>query len=298
MILLICPFGLANRLLYFTHCITLAETTGHRVICLNIPEATQFESGHYGTLCTWPPTSFPRIKLPNFPRRCLTLIFRKFIDFCRYISLPKPAIFWPTVATADQVSADNPDFQRVLRSHRLIILTGWISVEKMVVPNPQIIRTFFTPVKAIRQLSQETAQRAKEGADILVGIHIRWGDFSLYRNGAYYFSVEVYLRVMKKCLELFPEKRVAFLLVSDEPRRLAESLESFAPLKVALGPGSALGDLYTLAECDYIICPASTFSLWSAFYGKKPCWCLRNSTVLPELGDFYVPDTRFEGLHP
>jgi hypothetical protein len=217
---------------------------------------------------------------------------------CRRLSLPWPVIFWPELETADQFSAQDPHFLQAIRSHRLVIMAGWIPIEKMTVPNPPAIRTFFTPKEELRRQTQNTAIQAKGAADILVGVHFRWGDFRRYGNGCFYFTPEVYLRVMKRCVELFPGQRVAFLAVSDEPTLLAKALDSFAPLPVTIGPGSALGDLYSLAECDYIICPASTFSLWAAFYGKKPCWCLKSPNALPDLSDFVVPENSFEGLHP
>jgi hypothetical protein len=298
MILLICPFGLANRFFYFTHCITLAEATGHRVVCFNIPEAKSLASGRNGTLCVWPPDSGPGVPLPNGLRRCCTLALRKLADWCSSLGLPLPKIIWATQRETRQLSADNAAFVQMLRSRHLIVMRGWISIETMKVSDPEGIRAFFTPTREIRLQCEETVRRAREGANVLVGIHCRWRDYREYANGRYYYSEEVYARMMKRCAELFPGKRVAFLVVSDEPGRLANSMGSFAPMQVTPGPGSVMGDLYSLAECDYIVCPASSFSLWAAFYGKKPCWCLKDPEAHPKLEDFVTPDGTFEGLHP
>ena len=36
------------------------------------------------------------------------------------------------------------------------------------------------------------------------------------------------------------------------------------------GPGTEIGDLYSLAACDYIIGPPSTYTQWASFYGQVP----------------------------
>jgi len=59
-----------------------------------------------------------------------------------------------------------------------------------------------------------------------------------------------------------------------------------------------MGVLYGLAECDYIVCLASSFSLWAAFQGRKPVWCMSDENRRLELKDFVIHDHNFEGMHP
>jgi hypothetical protein len=146
-------------------------------------------------------------------------------------------------------------------------------------------------------LCRETAERARGEAEILIGIHVRWGDYQGFANGAYFFPLDYYVQVMRRCAELFPGKSVAFLLVGNEPEKLRSSHDVLGNLKITMGPGTAIGDMYSLAECDYIVSPNSTFSLWAAFYGKKPCARLHSRESLPELGDFAVPLDRFYDLY-
>jgi hypothetical protein len=90
--------------------------------------------------------------------------------------------------------------------------------------------------------------------------------------------------------KLLAPKRVAFLLCSNEPQRI----EDYLPLTVTLGPGTLLGDLFTLSACDYILGPPSTYSLWAAFYGRKPISHLYKPAAPDSLSSFSIQDGNFE----
>ena len=51
---------------------------------------------------------------------------------------------------------------------------------------------------------------------------------------------------------------------------------------------SAVGDLYALARCDYIMGPPSTYTQWASFYGNAPLFHLFTSSGHLELGKFRV----------
>lgn len=42
-----------------------------------------------------------------------------------------------------------------------------------------------------------------------------------------------------------------------------------------MGLGHFIEDMYTLAECDYIFGPPSTYTMWASFYGKRPLQKIR-----------------------
>jgi hypothetical protein len=89
---------------------------------------------------------------------------------------------------------------------------------------------------------------------------------------------------MRDLADQFPGERVSFLVCSDEPRRQDE----FPGLSVGFGPGSPMGDLYSLAKCDYILGPSSSYSQWASFYGNKPLYQFRDSNDHPEPSKFRV----------
>ena len=115
--------------------------------------------------------------------------------------------------------------------------------------------------------AKEIVSRAREGADVVVGVHVRRGDYKWAYDGKYYYSDEEYLRFMRE-FEKSSGKRVRFVVVSNEPVN-CEFLQANG-VSVVNASASAAEDVVTLSECDYIMGPRSTFSRFAAFYGNKP----------------------------
>lgn len=103
----------------------------------------------------------------------------------------------------------------------------------------------------------------------LVGVHIRRGDYKTWLNGIYYYTDDVYMKIMKQIEDQVAEggKKVRFLICSNEKA----NLDNFRPLDCfAFMDSSAITDLYALSKCDYIIGPPSSYSQWASYYGKVP----------------------------
>jgi len=117
-----------------------------------------------------------------------------------------------------------------------------------------------------------------------VGVHLRQGDYRTWLAGRNFFPTPCYVQWMHELAEQFPERKVAFLVCSDEPRDARE----FSGLQVGWGPGSPVGDLYALAKCDYILGPVSSFSQWASFYGNKPLRHVRDRGERVDCDSFRV----------
>jgi hypothetical protein len=89
---------------------------------------------------------------------------------------------------------------------------------------------------------------------------------------------------MRELAGQFPGRKVAFFICSDEPR----TADEFPGLSAGLGTGSPVGDLYALADCDYIFGPQSTFTQWASFYGNKPLFLLNDANARLERAKFRV----------
>jgi hypothetical protein len=150
------------------------------------------------------------------------------------------------------------------------------------------IRARFRLRPALRQRVTECIAPLKKEFTMLVGVHLRRGDYSRYRGGKWFFDSAVYRRLMLHVVGLFPEKRVVFLLASNEQLDLAD----FHGLEVRPAPGHLALDMYSLAECDLIIGPPSTFSGWASFIGETPIFTIDDEAILPEraeLNEVWVP---------
>lgn len=142
------------------------------------------------------------------------------------------------------------------------------------IKNSQTLKTLFTPDISITKYVENVIYNKKVNFDVIVGIHIRLGDYKTYMNGKYYYSLKEYNIIMKKMQDLLPNKKVAFFISSNEfiDFSVFDTCSCFS-----LPKSSAIKDLYGLGLTDYILGPPSTFSGWASFYGKVPLYFIENT---------------------
>lgn len=129
-----------------------------------------------------------------------------------------------------------------------------------------ILRRCFEPVDQVRGRVDETMRSARQRGDLLVGVHIRQGDYRTFADGMMYFETSEYAKLMQHAQRLWGDRNVVFVVCSDTE----QSSDGFGDLQWVEGPGDEAGDLFTLAGCDYLIAPQSTFSQWASWYGGTP----------------------------
>lgn len=174
-------------------------------------------------------------------------------------------------------------FALLVSQNRLVLTEGWLfRNEKLLLAHHDEIRHFFRPVASVRAKVNAVISQGRRDCDVLIGIHIRRGDYRQWRSGKYYFTDDQYLDLMKRLEADLPNKRVGFLICSDERPRL----EIFSDFRVTLGPGHLIEDLYSLSECDFIAAPPSTFSLWASFVGNARLYVIENSEAPVTMEDF------------
>ena len=97
----------------------------------------------------------------------------------------------------------------------------------------------------------------------VIGVHMRQKD-SIDSDSYLVLNNEEYKELILGCIDLY--KDCSFVLVSNLPI----DKNYFADLPVFYTNGNLIQDLYTLANCNYIVGVSSTFSLWASFYGRVP----------------------------
>lgn len=132
----------------------------------------------------------------------------------------------------------------------------------------------FTPRTDIVQKGTCLISEMRSSADIIVGVHIRRGDYEMWNNGKFYYSLSQYYTFMQKIQALYSTQKVAFFISSNEKVQL--DLFSKCNCFLQEKSESPILDLYTLSLCDRIIGPFSTFSRWASFYGNKPLCFLKD----------------------
>jgi hypothetical protein len=120
-----------------------------------------------------------------------------------------------------------------------------------------------------------------------VGVHIRHGDYANFRDGKYFYTLPQYVDQMRILARLLAPRRIGFLVCSN----VSQDSTHFGDLKVTMGPGHLLEDMYALAECDYLMGPPSTYTIWASFYGKVPLHSIEAADAPLALADFQVCET-------
>lgn len=174
--------------------------------------------------------------------------------------------------TKHELLLDTPEMDTELSACRTLFIHNWkCRCPQLVEKHQELIRAYFQPVQAHRAAAEKVLSGLRADADLVIGIHMRQGDYKGWKNGKFYFTSPEYAEIMHAAAACFSGRRAAFLICSDQPQDMA----LFSGLHAAVGPGEPASDLYSLSQCDYLIGPVSTFSQWASFYGNTPLLHLR-----------------------
>lgn len=133
---------------------------------------------------------------------------------------------------------------------------------------PQL-KQIFRPKVEIMQKVENIVACLREDSDIIIGVHIRRGDYATWHNGRFFYELGDYHKFMLRLKQLFKDKRVSFFISSNEDFSLSV-FEGCNCKRFGNEPSGAILDLYTLSKCDLIIGPFSSYSRWASFIGEVP----------------------------
>lgn len=285
---------LANRMVLFANLIALAEEHGCRLVNFTFHTyADLFTATRRDFYCQFPPAArrsfwdlipplgrlLRRLRLPYQLVRNASRLNERFALFGKHVVTIRE------VPGQEITRLDDPGLLSRLRGARTVFFYGWnFRSPELVQRHAEKIRSFFQPVEDIANTSQAAVARLRSQAEIVVGVHIRHGDYRTWKKGQYCYPVEQYAAWMRSLTVLFAGKQLAFLVASDEPRNMAE----FPGLAIGFCPGSPVADIYALAGCDYIFGPPSTYSQWASFYGDTPLLQLDSREAVISLDRFSV----------
>lgn len=289
-------FGrLGNRLMTFSNLAALAMSRGWQVHNLSFGEyADSFHHFRGRTVPGWVPpegkmgvlgtlTNTP-VGLKLVGRALRSAKFTKILRFHRAI-VEAPDDQELTVADLDR--------QGPLDSKSWLVWTAWnLKFDRLREQWREQLIDLFQPSKLVSTAIDER-MRHIPGDKILVGLHVRRGDYAQYLGGRYYFDYAQYRELMLQIVKLLSPLQVHFVVASDEviPDQLV------ADVSATRLAGTEVEDLYALARCRVVIGPPSTYSDWAAFYGwgsrvtmtgdstqvltDSDLWCKRRSAELP-----------------
>jgi hypothetical protein len=128
----------------------------------------------------------------------------------------------------------------------------------------------------------------KSQGNILTGIHIRRGDYINWRGGGkkrgiYYYDDNIYEKFMENISRQLlsdGKQNHTFILFSNEETTFREKQN------LLISKEEWYIDQHIMSECDYLIGPPSTFSLWSCYIGKAKFYHIFDKNKDVKLQDF------------
>ncbi|XWK87027.1 MAG: alpha-1,2-fucosyltransferase [Phormidium sp.] len=272
---------LGNRLLLFANCIAFAIENKIKVLNPAFEEYAEFfQSTSHDLFCAYPPLSLP-ININKFARN-------KYYQFNR--RLAESGIFKTVNLTREKpFNWSDSKLTAELKASAIAFMQGWLLRDGWFVKDTALlqkhstaIRKYFTPLEKYRLNVAKLISSIRNQVDILVGVHIRHGDYATHQNGKYFYSIEQYVKVMKSVEQLFPNQKVGFLICTNGE----SDAKLFKGLNYFFANNQIIEDMYSLAECDYIVGPPSSYTMWASFYGDRPLYKIRDVNQEPNLHEF------------
>jgi hypothetical protein len=279
---------LGNRLFQAAHFMGNALCQGYRLYNPSLAEyAPLFEGSAGDPMCGFPHPW--RDMDPELASQCRDVL-QRVVQALGILSssFTIPGIKGIDVRAFDEVDGSDWElggerFRALLSDERWILPMGWrFTDHKGMIRYRSEITRYFTPIARIRRAAEEVLSRAREHGDIAIGVHVRQDDYRFWKNGAYYFETEEYVRWMNQAAGAFPDKRISFVVCSGVPldSRLLNGI-TWTP-----GPGDPAGDLHALSLCDLIMGPPSTFSGWASYHGEVPLCTMNRAGQVIGQADF------------
>jgi hypothetical protein len=166
-----------------------------------------------------------------------------------------------------------------------LIIDTWNAEKDNVIlyKHNQFVKDLFTPVAKYKDRIDDIFNHLRQNNKVIVGVHIRRGDYKNWKEGKYYYDDQAYAGMLKQIQEQVPDKDVIFYICSNEEIQGA----GYNGISYYTSPKShPVEDLYALSKCDYIIGPPSTFSMWASFQGNVPIYFIQDANTPVNLKSF------------
>lgn len=166
-------------------------------------------------------------------------------------------------------TASSIELAEVEKRSDTLYTTGWLfrNPEGIIKYRTQIV-DYFKPNKNIRNSIETTLSALRGSYRNIIGVHIRQGDYAVYKDGEYLVPQERIRKILDEYLaESAISKTETFFLITSDGR-IDTTL--FQDLNFSVSKKSPVEDMMTLAQCDAILGSNSSFGNFAAYYGNVP----------------------------
>ena len=291
---------LGNRLTMHAHLLACCLEKGCTFLNPTLGDYGDFYLGTRGRLLIQKGSSVDKTPTPRWLRGFIYLSVRALYQVSKISRLLPWCPIHSRKATRNPEGTGLMEFLNLLeaRGGRLALVQTWkIREYNLCAKYADTIRSIFTPLPHLRRRADERLAILRSRVDLVLGVHIRHGDYRKHRGGDLFFSPQQYRSWMVDFANALPEYKLGFAICSDAKQKA----EDFMGLNIIFGPGndeandygnirtdvvkdSIVEDNYLLSQCDYILGTESTFCSWAAFWGGKPLLqvCSSDEFVTPD----------------
>ncbi|SDB22272.1 Glycosyl transferase family 11 [Flavobacteriaceae bacterium MAR_2010_188] len=188
----------------------------------------------------------------------------------------------------DNINKD--DYNQELKKYNMNFVKGWNFRKHELIPkfHGHFKKKFELKKKFyINNLLSNRINKLSHEGHILVGVHIRRGDYKIYKKGIYYFTDAVYTKIMDHFEQLFEElseKKLVFVIFSNEKIKIRNRDN------MQISNNEWYVDHYLMSQCKYLIGPPSSFTMWASYIGQVPLFHLTTNQINFKLEDFKISD--------
>lgn len=273
---------LANRMLLFSHLIAAAQEHGFSVLNPAFEHyARYFPSTSHNLVPRFPPGR-PLLPVPGAVRKVSYRFVYAGAELAWRLQQRGRDVGMIRLSRDQQLDLNSDFFLGMARRHRVLFIQDWFfRNEGNVERHTDLLRSYFTPHHRTLERAREAVEPARGRGRLVIGVHIRRGDYARFKQGRFLFSHGTYREAMEQARAAYADRDTAFLVCSDEPVPPG----AFRGLEVIEPPGRELEDLYALASCDLLIGPPSSYNGWASFWGEVPLFQIReqSQTLAPEM---------------
>jgi hypothetical protein len=174
-------------------------------------------------------------------------------------------------------------WKKIVQRRPVVLLDGYYAYDRdALAKHRESILCLLKPLGGYMDTAARFVSSIRSTSNVVIGLHVRHGDYASWRGGRFFFSWEEYAEIARRSRKLFAEQSVRFILFSNVSFQKA----AFEGIDVVPGPGHLMEDLCALSLCDYIIGPPSSFSRWAAFSGDIPICILDRADMVITMDSF------------
>lgn len=180
------------------------------------------------------------------------------------------------VVRFDEPDADYSANMAFMESHKTCVVEGWfVRFYDLFLRHKEEIKQLFAFIPEVEE-SVARQLEASPGCNLRLGLHIRRGDYATWNGGAYMFSDEQYINLVRQFMALHPESNVDVFICGNDPH-LNRAAFTEALGSVTFPNGNPGEDLCLLSHMDYLIGAPSTFTLVASMYRDLPLYWIHDA---------------------